>query len=166
MKYSSHYKFTDCVHYTRQQKSLQVNFSQIDGLVFMTFTQLHWLVLTVKTLHKSHRKLKGKQTPSDIILRSLQSLNWSRIYLPFMKSELLDSTLNQLNPIHMLIYCFIRIHFNITFPSLRRGPVGIATSSGLWAGRPGFDYWKWEKFFFSPQRPNRLWGPPSLLSNG
>jgi hypothetical protein len=32
----------------------------------------------------------------------------------------------------------------------------------LWVSSPGRD---WE-FFSSPPRPDRLWGPPSLLSNG
>lgn len=31
----------------------------------------------------------------------------------------------------------------------------------------GFDSWQGERlFFFCPERPNRLWGPPSLLLNG
>jgi hypothetical protein len=38
----------------------------------------------------------------------------------------------------------------------------------LWAGRPGFNsrQEQWWDFFSSPPRPNRLWGPPNLLSNG
>jgi hypothetical protein len=46
-----------------------------------------------------------------------------------------------------------------------RSPVGMKSgelsrnSGGLLAGRPGFD-------FRQGQRPDRLWGPPSLLSNG
>jgi len=39
----------------------------------------------------------------------------------------------------------------------------------LRAGRPGFDSWQeqWRYFFCKPSPcPDRLWGPPSLLSNG
>jgi len=38
----------------------------------------------------------------------------------------------------------------------------------LWTGRLGFDSWqgKWRDFFSSPQRPDRLYGPRILLSNG
>jgi hypothetical protein len=38
-------------------------------------------------------------------------------------------------------------------------------SDQLRTGRPGFDYWLC-KTFSSPQRPDRIWGPPSLLSVG
>jgi hypothetical protein len=47
----------------------------------------------------------------------------------------------------------------------------IAQSVQCWAmgwtiGVLGFDSrWEWE-FFSLPPRPERLWGPPSLLSNG
>jgi hypothetical protein len=45
----------------------------------------------------------------------------------------------------------------------------IAINAGLRAGRSGFSgtipSGGWE-FFSSPPRPERLWGPPSLLSNG
>jgi hypothetical protein len=36
----------------------------------------------------------------------------------------------------------------------------------LRVGWPGFDFRQWLEFFFSlPPQPDRLWGPPSLLSN-
>jgi hypothetical protein len=38
-------------------------------------------------------------------------------------------------------------------------------SDGLRAGRSGFDSWQC-KIFSSPQRPDRLWSPPHLFSNG
>jgi hypothetical protein len=38
-------------------------------------------------------------------------------------------------------------------------------SDGLWAGRSGFDSRLELQYFFTPQRPDRLWGPPSFLSN-
>jgi hypothetical protein len=42
--------------------------------------------------------------------------------------------------------------------------VGITTDYGL--GGCGSIPDKDKRFFFTPQRPDRLWGPPSLLSNG
>jgi len=42
----------------------------------------------------------------------------------------------------------------------------VFNATGIRAGRPGFysrqDHW----FFSSPSRPDRLWGPPSLIFNG
>jgi hypothetical protein len=48
----------------------------------------------------------------------------------------------------------------------RDSSVGIA--SGLWAGRPCFfsPLQGLGKFFSASPRPDRLWGPPSLLSSG
>jgi hypothetical protein len=45
----------------------------------------------------------------------------------------------------------------------RGGSAGIATSYGLddWVSIPG----RGKRFFSIPQRPDRLWGPPSLLSS-
>jgi hypothetical protein len=47
----------------------------------------------------------------------------------------------------------------------RDSAVGIATGYGLdyWAFGVRFPVGSW--IFSSPRRPNRLWGPPSLLSN-
>jgi hypothetical protein len=39
-------------------------------------------------------------------------------------------------------------------------------SDRLQAGRPGFGSWQGKKLLSSPQRPDRLWGPPSLLCSG
>jgi hypothetical protein len=40
-------------------------------------------------------------------------------------------------------------------------------SDGLRAGRPGFDSRLGQEiFFYSPQRPDQLWGTSSLLFNG
>jgi hypothetical protein len=45
--------------------------------------------------------------------------------------------------------------------------VGIATRATGWTIRVlGFDSRRELGFFSSPPRPERLWGPPSLLSNG
>jgi hypothetical protein len=33
-------------------------------------------------------------------------------------------------------------------------------------GRSGFDSQQEQEIYFTPYRPNRLWGPPNLLSNG
>jgi hypothetical protein len=57
--------------------------------------------------------------------------------------------------------------YSITAAESRDSSVGIATR--LRAGRSGFQGsisgGGWE-FFSSPPRPERLWGPPSLLFNG
>jgi hypothetical protein len=42
--------------------------------------------------------------------------------------------------------------------------VGVVTGYGL--DGPGFDSQCGKIFFSSPQRPDRLWGPPSPLSSG
>jgi hypothetical protein len=42
----------------------------------------------------------------------------------------------------------------------------VSTQAELIAGRPGVDSRERQIFFTSPPRPDRLWGPSSLLSNG
>jgi hypothetical protein len=39
-------------------------------------------------------------------------------------------------------------------------------SDWLWTGWPGFDPWQWQRIFLLVSASDRLWGPPSLLSNG
>jgi hypothetical protein len=41
----------------------------------------------------------------------------------------------------------------------------VILATRLWAGRPGFDFWK-GRILSSPECPDRLWGPPKLLFNG
>jgi hypothetical protein len=48
----------------------------------------------------------------------------------------------------------------------RDSVVGIATSYGLDDGGVGVRVPVGSRIFFPPRRPDRLWGPPSLLSNG
>jgi hypothetical protein len=69
-------------------------------------------------------------------------------FVPFTlcKSEVIEES-NQFTPFNTYTY----------------SPVGIATSYGL--DGPGSIPGS-VRFFSSPQRPDRLWGPPSLLSNG
>jgi hypothetical protein len=57
----------------------------------------------------------------------------------------------------------IKIYKTIILPD---SSVGIALSYGLddQGSRVRFSAGGWE-FFSSPPRPERLWGPPSLLSN-
>jgi len=44
----------------------------------------------------------------------------------------------------------------------------VITETRLQARWLGFNSWngKWQDMFSSPLRPNQLWGPPCLLSNG
>jgi hypothetical protein len=46
------------------------------------------------------------------------------------------------------------------------GEVGVTQSVYRRAARAGFDSRQCKDFFYSLQRPDRLWCPPSLLSNG
>jgi hypothetical protein len=48
----------------------------------------------------------------------------------------------------------------------RDSVVGIATGYGLDDRGVGVRVPVGSRFFSSPSRPDRLWGPPSLLSNG
>ena len=59
---------------------------------------------------------------------------------------------------------FVDLRENCSTPCFKRGPgssVGIATE--LRAGRSGIES-RWGRDF--PPRPDRSWGPPSLLYNG
>jgi hypothetical protein len=44
--------------------------------------------------------------------------------------------------------------------------VGMATGYGLDDRGVRVRVPVWSRFFTSPRRPDRLWGPPTLLSNG
>jgi hypothetical protein len=48
----------------------------------------------------------------------------------------------------------------------RGGAVGIATGYGLDDRGVGVQAPVESRIFISPRRPDRLWGPPNLLSNG
>jgi hypothetical protein len=64
---------------------------------------------------------------------------------------------------------FISIRFNIiSFLSIgsRDSVVGIATGYGLDDQEVGVRVPVGSRVFSSPHRPHRLWGPPSILSNG
>jgi hypothetical protein len=55
------------------------------------------------------------------------------------------------------------------FTNLHKEPdsaVGIATGYGMDHGGVGVRVPVESRIFSSPRRPDRLWGPPSLLSNG
>jgi hypothetical protein len=60
-------------------------------------------------------------------------------------------------------YSFSR---NASVIKVRDSVVGIATSYGLEDRRDGVQVLVGSKIISSPCRPDRLWGPPSLLSNG
>jgi hypothetical protein len=52
------------------------------------------------------------------------------------------------------------------FPGSRESVVGIATGYGLDDRGVGVQVPVGVRIFTSPRRPDRLWGPPNLLSNG
>jgi hypothetical protein len=55
---------------------------------------------------------------------------------------------------------------NTTLGNSRNSSVGIATGYRLDGRGVGVRFPGEARFFSSPRRPDRLWGPPSLLSNG
>jgi hypothetical protein len=88
------------------------------------------------------------------------------VTLPFFCSYFtclfLHMPLSSISTILFLI--FILSYF---YPLLmsRDSSVGIATGYGLDDGGVGVRVPVGSRIFFSPRRPDRLWGPPSLLSN-
>jgi hypothetical protein len=65
---------------------------------------------------------------------------------------------------------FVHHKFNsdslMSFPRRRDRVVGIATGYGLDDQRVGVRVPVGSRIFSSPRCPDRLWGPPNLLSNG
>jgi hypothetical protein len=59
----------------------------------------------------------------------------------------------------------MRIHYKVKGMS-RDSSVGIATGYGLDDREVGVQVQVGERIFISPRRPDRFWGPLSLLSNG
>jgi hypothetical protein len=59
---------------------------------------------------------------------------------------------------------FPQLSFDLFLDTSRDTSVGMSTGYGL-AGR-GSISGKGKKYFSPPQCTDRLWGPPSLLSNG
>jgi hypothetical protein len=49
---------------------------------------------------------------------------------------------------------------------IRNSSVGVATDYGLEYRRVGFRVPIGSRFFCSPHRPDRLWGPPNLMVLG
>jgi hypothetical protein len=68
-----------------------------------------------------------------------------------------DSTFAEINSRFYGIYS--SYHF------CRDSTVGIATGYGLDDGGVGVRVPVGSRIFYSPRRPDRFWGPPSLLSN-
>jgi hypothetical protein len=102
--------------------------------------------------------------------------NWSpdEIFKPsrFHLKELviLYNTLRNIPfPIVFISRTIVRL-INISAPyseaESRGSAVGIATGYGLDGREVGVRVQVWSRILSSPSRPDRLWGPPSLLSNG
>jgi hypothetical protein len=156
----------------------------------MDFQVSHLCVVSSEIRGAEHflRKLPAPQFFNMSFMKPEASLSSSQ-------SPPLDPLLSQMNPVHILKLHFFKIQFNIILPSTpkstkcyiifpsgfriyvlysscvlqksRDSSVGIATRLG--AGPLGFQGsipgGGWE-FFSSSQRPERLWGLLSLLSNG
>jgi hypothetical protein len=63
------------------------------------------------------------------------------------------------------VYILI-INYMHMFRRSRDNVVGVATGYGLDDRGDGVRVPVGSRILFSPRRPDRLWGPPSLLSNG
>jgi hypothetical protein len=59
----------------------------------------------------------------------------------------------------------VLLYYNNSIRESRDSSVGIALGYGLDDGVVSIPGGGWE-FFSSPPRPERLWGPPNLLSSG
>jgi hypothetical protein len=90
--------------------------------------------------------------------------------LPFSQEPVSGSYSEPDESIPFHSHCYFTICFNINF-YLRVGwnrdsSVGIATGNGLDDRRAGILVPVASRIFSSPRRPDRLWGPLRLLSNG
>jgi hypothetical protein len=88
----------------------------------------------------------------------------SRIDVSVCNRSPLVLKLIRANPAHTLPSYFLKIHFNIILRSTSRTKVVIATVYGL--DDRGSNSGRSKRFFSTPQRPDRPWGPSSLLFNG
>jgi hypothetical protein len=61
---------------------------------------------------------------------------------------------------------YMKIYAGYMIPMSRDSAVGIATGYGLDDREVGVRVPVGSRISPSPHRPDRLWGPPSLLSNG
>jgi hypothetical protein len=58
------------------------------------------------------------------------------------------------------------MHAEVRMLKFQDSVVGIATAYGLHDKGVGVGVPVGSRIFFSPRRPDRLWGPPSLLYSG
>jgi hypothetical protein len=72
-----------------------------------------------------------------------------------------DSVLRQISPTHFVTTFILNMHFKS-----RGSAVGIATGYGLDDRGIGVRILVRSRIISSPYRPDRLWGPPNLVSNG
>jgi hypothetical protein len=116
------------------------------------------------------QSLPGKLMPIEVLRNYLHLLN-PKIHYCVRKNPCLCPNFIQLNSV-----CFFTSHlsnnrFKFFFsyvPMTRRrgGVVGIANDYGLDNRGVGVRVPLGSRIFSSPYRPDRFWGPPSLLSNG
>jgi hypothetical protein len=102
----------------------------------------------------------------------MASTNFVRLLIPLYQQgthlrECIQSTKRSALLLFLLL---LRLLLLLPYPSVwlaqneGDGAVGVETGYGLKG--PGFDSWQRQDMFCSPNRPDRLWGPPRLLFNG
>jgi hypothetical protein len=69
-------------------------------------------------------------------------------------------------PLMFVIVVVFKLRMDSVTSRSRDSVVDIATGYGLEDGGIGVRVPVGSRIFSSPRRPDRLWGPPSLLSNG
>jgi hypothetical protein len=109
---------------------------------------------------EAHGRSANQEFPN--ILRN------NEVHYRVSKSPTPISVLSQMNAFHTPSY-ICKMHFNIILPSTsgsRDSAVGIATGYGLNNSGVEVRVPVGSRIFSSPRRPDRLWGPPSLLSDG
>jgi hypothetical protein len=103
---------------------------------------------------------------SDTFLRSWQKFKKSVVIAVRFCSALFCHLLSLCYSLFVKLFCLNVCHICLWEYRSRDGAVGILTGYGLDAREIGVKVPVGSRIFSSPRRPDRIWGPPNLLSNG